>query len=433
VVKRTVLLLIVILVCVAGSFRASPVCAGEDEPALSLDDARRLALSGNASYSMAKLDFNAAEIQFEMSQADALMRPSVVAVKKAENARKNTARALVAKEQALMLDVDSAYYSLLSAQMRWDIREKAEEQAKDALRIVTLKYDAGLASKVEVISAEIQLQRASSETLSAEGDLELAALTFKQMLGLSLDTKVVALGAPESIAEDREEIDFDKDLARVLANRPEIVEIRDALEIAELEVEFSDNDYTPELAKRLYSNTLEKIRLQFDQVKQGVQIEARRLYLAVQNAERGMEVAQAVAVQAEENYKIMKLRYEYGMEIANTLLGAQVNLTEAKDKPRSAGGPLSLSAQTLSRTRTGSPEDVSSVRRVCGMSRPTIIRAKSFTSASFVNTVSTSLPLRSTVTRSDTAITSLSLWVIRMIARPESAIPLITPISSSAS
>ena len=117
---------------------------------------------------------------------------------------------------------------------------------------------------------------------------------------------------------------------RQLANRPEIVETRDALEIAELEVEFSDNDYTPELAKRLYRNTLEKIRLQSDQVKQGVQIEARRLYLAVQNAERGMEVAQAVAVQAEENHKIMKLRYEYGMEIANTLLGAQVNLTEAK-------------------------------------------------------------------------------------------------------
>ena len=329
-VKKTVLSLVVILVCVAGSFRALPVCAVKDEPALSLDDARRLALSGNASYSMAKLDFDAAEIQFEMSQADALMRPSVVAAKKAENARKNTARALVAKEQALMLDVDSAYYSLLSAQMRWDIREKAEEQAKDALRIVTLKYDAGLASKVEVISAEIQLQRASSETLSAEGDLELAALTFKQILGLSLDMKVIALGAPESIAEDREEIDFDEDLAKVLANRPEIVETRDALEIAELEVEFSDNDYTPELAKRLYRNTLEKIRLQSDQVKQGVQIEARRLYLAVQNAERGMEVAQAVAVQAEENYKIMKLRYEYGMEIANTLLGAQVNLTEAK-------------------------------------------------------------------------------------------------------
>ena len=329
-VKRTVLLLIIILICVAGSFRVLPVCADERELALNLEDARKLALSGNASYSMARLDFDAAEIQFEMSQADALMRPSVVAVKKAENARKNTARALVAKEQALMLDVDSAYYSLLSAQMRLDIRKKAEEQAKDALRIVTLKYDAGLASKVEVISAEIQLQRASSEILSAKGDLELAALAFKQMLGLSLDTKVVALGAPESSVRDREEIDFDEDLAKVLANRPEIVEIRDALEIAELEVEFSDNDYTPELAKRLYRNALEKIRLQFDQVTQGVQIEACRLYLAVRNAERGMEVARAVAVQAEENYKIMKLRYEYGMEIANTLLGAQVNLTEAK-------------------------------------------------------------------------------------------------------
>ncbi len=132
------------------------------------------------------------------------------------------------------------------------------------------------------------------------------------------------------MAEDTEEIDFYKDLAKILKNRPEMVETRDALEIAELEVEFSDNDYTPELSKRLYRNSLGRIRLQLDQVKQGVQIEARRLYIAVQNAKRTAKVAQAVAVQAEENYKIMKLRYEYGMEIANTLLGAQVNLTEAK-------------------------------------------------------------------------------------------------------
>jgi len=330
IILRTAVQLVLLLACIAGICQVSPVYAGEKELALGLDDARKLALSGNASYSMAKLDFDAAEIQFEMSQADALMRPSVVAVKKAENARRNTARALVAKEQALMLDVDSAYYSLLSAQMRLDIRRKAEEQAKDTARIVTLKYDAGLASKIEVISAELQLQRAISETLSAEGDLELAALTLKQVLGLSLDTKVVATGAPKLAVEGREEIDFDEDLAKVLANRPEIVETRDALEIAELEVKFSDNDYTPELSKRLYRNAEEKIRLQFDQVKQGVQIEACRLYLAVQNAKRAMEVAQAAAFQAEENYKIMKLRYEYGMEIANTLLGAQVNLTEAK-------------------------------------------------------------------------------------------------------
>ena len=329
-VGRILLTLILLSACIAGVCRARPVYAEGEELTLSLDDARKLALKGNASYSMAKLDFEAAGIQFEMSQADALMRPSVVAAKKAENARKNTARALVAKEQALMLDVDSAYYSLLSAEMRLDIRRKAEEQAKDAVRIVRLKYDAGLASRVEVISAEIQLQRASSEALSAEGDLELAALALKQILGLSLDEKVATLGAPELIVEGREEIGFEKDLAKVLKNRPEIVEIRDALEIAELEVKFSDNDYTPELAKKLYRNACEKVKLQFDQVKQGVEIEARRLYLAVQNAKRGVEVAQAVALQAEENYKIMKLRYEYGMEIANTLLGSQVNLTEAR-------------------------------------------------------------------------------------------------------
>ena len=174
--RRIVLLLILLLVCVAWGPQVSSVCAGEKELVLSLADARKLALFGNASYSMAKLDFDAAEIQFEMSQADALMRPSVVAAKKAKNARKNTSRALVAKEQALILDVDSAYYSLVSAQMRLDIRRKAEEQAKDALRIVTLKYDAGLASKVEVISAEIQLQRASSESCPQRATCSLLPL-----------------------------------------------------------------------------------------------------------------------------------------------------------------------------------------------------------------------------------------------------------------
>lgn len=323
-------ILLILLLGITDVFCTLQVLANEKQMVLDLNDARELALSRNASYAMAKLDFEAAEIEFRMSQADALMKPSVIATKKAENTKRNTARSLIAKKQALILDVDTAYYSLLSAGMRLDIRKQGEEQAKDTVRIVKLKYDAGLASKAEVSSAEIQLQKALSETLSAKGDLKLAALALNQVLGLNLDTRVVATGVPESMAGEREEPDFRKDLAKALENRPEITEARDALEIAGLEVMFSDNDYTPELSKSLLRNVEEKIRIQFEQVKQSVQIEAYRLYLAVQNGRREMDVARAVAIQEEENYRIMKIRYEYGMEIANTLLGAQVSLTEAK-------------------------------------------------------------------------------------------------------
>lgn len=80
----------------------------------------------------------------------------------AENVRKNAARALVAKRQGLMLDVDTAYYALVAARERLAIRRKAEEEAGENLRIVRLKFDSGSAGKLEVLAAEIQLARASS-------------------------------------------------------------------------------------------------------------------------------------------------------------------------------------------------------------------------------------------------------------------------------
>lgn len=303
------------------------VAAAGEELKLSIEDARKLAIEHNGSYAAARLDFEAAKIQLDITRAEGLVRPSVVAAKRAENARKNAARALAAKRQGLMLDVDSAYYALVAAQERLAIRQKAEEQAKENLRIVKLKFDSGLASKLEVLAAEIQLARASSDVRSAQNDLEMAALGLKQVLGIDLGARVVAVDSAVPVGGD---VDFEKGLALALESRPEIVQARETLEIAELEVKFSDNDYTPELTKRLNQNSLEKARIQLDEVRRAVYVETRRLYLAVRGAEEAMKIAAAAAEQAEENYRVMKLRYEYGMEIASSLLGAQVDLTEAK-------------------------------------------------------------------------------------------------------
>ncbi len=303
------------------------VAAADDELKLSIEDARKLAIEHSGSYAAAQLDFEAARIQLDMTRAEGLVRPSVVVAKRAENARKNAARALVAKRQDLMLEVDSAYYALVAARERLAIRKKAEEQAKESLRIVKLKFDSGLASKLEVMATEIQLARAGSEVRSAQNDLELAALGLKQVLGVDLAARVVATDLAVPL---KGEVNFEEGLALAQRNRPEVVQAREALEIAELEVKFSDNDYTPELTKRLNQNNLEKARIQLEQVERTIHVETRRLYLAVRGAEEAVKIASAAAGQAEENFRVMKLRYEYGMEIANSLLGAQVDLTEAR-------------------------------------------------------------------------------------------------------
>lgn len=324
--NRTTLLAVILVALLAG---AAPAVAGAEQgkPALSLEDARKLAIEGNDSYAAAKLDFDAANIQLEMARAEGLVRPSVVATKRAENARKNASRALVARREALMVDVDSTYYALVAAQEGLAIRKKAEEQATESLRIVKLRLGSGLASKLEAMATEIQLERARAEVKSAESDLELAALALKQVLGLDLSTSLVATDSAVPLDAD---MGFEAGLALALKNRPEIVQAREALEIAELEVKFSDNEYTPELTRRLNRNSLEKARIQLEQAERAVYVEARRLCLATLGAARDMKASSAAAGQAEENYRVMKLRYEYGMEIANSLLGAQVDLTEAR-------------------------------------------------------------------------------------------------------
>ena len=75
-----------------------------------------------------------------------------------------------------------------------------------------------------------------------------------------------------------------------------------------------------------------------------------------------------------------------------------------------------------------------SVRLTCNTTeRPTIIWASPASSVSFGEVAPTSLPPRRTTTRSATAITSWSLWVIKTMPTPELAKLRITPRSSSIS
>jgi len=159
-VHATIAILATVAIC-AGIGRISAYAAAEPEPLeLTVDQARSYALEHSHDHAIAVLELEASEIQFKMAEADALINPSVIASKRATSARRDARRALVAKRQSLMLDVDKAYYDLITAQERARIISSSEEQARESLRVVSLKFNAGLASKIDVMSPEIALERA---------------------------------------------------------------------------------------------------------------------------------------------------------------------------------------------------------------------------------------------------------------------------------
>ena len=104
-----------------------------------------------------------------------------------------------------------------------------------------------------------------------------------------------------------------------------------------------------------------------------------------------------------------------------------------RDIPRSAGVPMLLFTQRSSTHNTQSPSNCLASRLNGRASRPTIIRASSSGSVSTVATSPAFLPSRSTTTRSLTAITSCSLWLMMMTERPCATIVRSRTIRSCAS
>ena len=97
----------------------------------------------------------------------------------------------------------------------------------------------------------------------------------------------------------------------------------------------------------------------------------------------------------------------------------------SKETLFTASAPRSPTALRFATSSTTSPiECARSTRRPSTISRPTMRAASERSEASDTGTVATNRPPRSTVIRSATAITSRSLWVMRMTACPSRAITL---------
>ncbi len=108
---------------------------------------------------------------------------------KVRQARADAETARHAEQQTrnqVMLEVRSAHLSLQEAQARLGVAEKDVEQAREALRLAQLRYQAGLSAAVEMIDAEVALAQSSTSRVNAFYDLLLALARLEKAVGRPL-------------------------------------------------------------------------------------------------------------------------------------------------------------------------------------------------------------------------------------------------------
>lgn len=104
----------------------------------------------------------------------------------------------VEKSRSSKLDmvnqVAKAYYQLLLAQDSYDVLQKAYAQSEESYHVINAKYEQGLASEYDKISAEVQWRSYKPSVVSAANAVNLTTMQLKVLMGLDPEKQIGVKG-----------------------------------------------------------------------------------------------------------------------------------------------------------------------------------------------------------------------------------------------
>jgi outer membrane protein len=289
------------------------------------------------------------------------------------NARRNletSNRNLELTRQRLAVDVVAGYYNILRQRGLVEVAQGSLERSKELLRASEARLEVGLASKLDVFRAELQISQAEEGVINRQEALELALDNFKFKLGLDPGEEV----ALEMVEPEYQPLALDLDeLTRTaLDNRVEVIEERARIGDSQRTLSVSRQNLLPQLdlnvryqQRGLGSSFAESFDFQYSDVNvflstsyqldqsaerasyalAQIDIEARRRNLKlveynvsneVRAAARNVErLAKSILLQeknidfAEKQRRLANLRYQRGLASNFDIIDAENNVIQA--------------------------------------------------------------------------------------------------------
>lgn len=267
-----------------------------------------------------------------------------------------------ARRNDLSLQVIEAYYGILAAKKFLQTAEDEETQNTDHLRIATNLYEQGVATRNDLLQAEVQLSNSKQRRLLAANNLENRWLYLNYLAA-----------QPPALRGELEEMDenplhAEDGLQKAFAQRAELKAMNKVIEGSEYEASEVKSGYYPEIFAKAGLDYVQNNRVQEQAIMsatvglklnlfEGFATNSRyrqALQALYQNRERlenlksqvGLEYQTAlndakVALerikttelaikQGEENLRINKDRYAEQVGTATNVLDAQTLLTQTK-------------------------------------------------------------------------------------------------------
>lgn len=271
------------------------------------------------------------------------------------------------RESEVLLGVVRTYFAVALAAGNREAASETLISAEADLVNAKSRFEAGMTTRADVLSLEVFLAEAKQQQIAAKRDEEIAAAALNEALGLdqstprAASTPLVRAAPPSGVLEDY--------LARAAENRPDLDQARLVSSLAEARTAQAKSALLPQVVAQglleadrgrfvdqaggnwLLGATLKwdvwnggrnRARLKASRFQEAessalsrqaasrAELAVRQAWAEWRSAAEQLEVAESAVDSAEEGLRIVKNRYDAGLENVTTLVGAETALSSAR-------------------------------------------------------------------------------------------------------
>ncbi|MBU6372452.1 MAG: TolC family outer membrane protein [Alphaproteobacteria bacterium] len=145
-------------------------------------------------------------------------------------------------EQALILDVVTAYAQVIEARAAVDARTRARDNLEELRKFAQAQFEAGVSTRTDLAQAEARLAQARTQLIQAQGDLAARTETFRRLVG----APPVTLAAPAAAKDVPPELDAA--LSAAVSESPVLIGARANEQAADASVSAARAAFGPRLS-----------------------------------------------------------------------------------------------------------------------------------------------------------------------------------------
>ena len=266
---------------------------------------------------------------------------------------------------AVALEAKNAYRRVLLSEHFVEAFDNRVDESRERVRIAEEAFKEGRIAKYDLLRNQTELAEAEQELVNAQRDKDQALIDLKAALGLSQDSQLTLSG--DLVAEPIQET-LEDALAKAQAARPELAAVDARIQSAKAGVDIAGSAFSPQLyavamqdfvrvngwgsdhgytvgvtaavpildggrrrsTRREAQAMLESVQAQRRSVIIAITRDVTSAWTQLQAAGKNVVLSQAAVDQAEEDYRVVRLRYEAGKSINVEVLDALAAVTRAR-------------------------------------------------------------------------------------------------------